>query len=81
MYKHLKEYWNKLNLAQKLDFTFSFKAVIKMKTTKMLLNIGASLTKFGLVLLAFYLVINQNYEASICIWLQLIYFKLLELKK
>lgn len=57
------------------------KSNVKMKTIQMLLNIAATIAKIGLVTLGFYLMINQNYQASICIWLQLIYFKLLDLKQ
>lgn len=39
------------------------------------------ISKIGLVVLAFYLGIKQNYLPAIVIWLQLIYFKLSTLKK
>lgn len=47
---------------------------------KKALDFIATISRLGLVILAFYLAIKQNYLASIIIWLQLIYFKLLDFK-
>lgn len=44
------------------------------------LNFILNILRFIMFSLALYLAIKQNYLGSICIWLQLIYFKILEKK-